>query len=264
MANAIPGVSGGTIAVVLGIYDRLIGGISRFFTDVKGNLKFLLLIGAGAGLGIVLLGTLITFCIERFPMATNFFFTGLILGSVPMLYEKAKALGKAKAPHYVCFLVFIALMAVLAFVGESGEVSAPFELTFSSAIFLLISAFVAAVGMLLPGVSGSMLLLMFGAYYPIMNAVSEREILTLLPVGAGVGLGLLLGSMIIDFFLTRLPLITYYAILGMVIGSLIAVVKNAFVTEPSVLAIAASIIALLIGIGISLAFEKWNKRTNPE
>ena len=96
VANAIPGVSGGTMAVVLGIYDRLIGGMSRFFSDIKGNLKFLLSIGAGAGLGIVLLGTVITFCIEHYAMATNFFFTGLILGSVPMLYGKAKELGAQK------------------------------------------------------------------------------------------------------------------------------------------------------------------------
>ena len=154
-------------------------------------------------------------------------------------------------------------MTFLAFVGEPDAIATEFELTISSALFLVVTAFVAAVGMLLPGVSGSMLLLLFGAYYPIMNAVKEFDVLTLFPVGIGVGLGLLLGSKIIDFCLTRLPLITYYAILGMVIGSLIPVVKNALITKPTFLDILASVAVFAVGLFISLAFEKWNKKVNP-
>ncbi len=264
VANAIPGVSGGTMAVVLGIYDKLIGGMSRFFSDVKGNLRFLTAIGTGAALGIYLLGALITFCTTNYAMATNFFFTGLILGSVPMLYTKTRSYGRTGALHYLVFAIFIGLMALLAFAGEGSGSETSLALTPSTCLFLCVTSFIAAVGMLLPGVSGSMLLLLFGAYYTIMNAVKALDIFTLMPVGVGVGLGLLVGSRIIDFCLTRLPLTTYCAILGMVIGSLFSVIKNAFAHSPTTVDIVASVVVFIIGIAISLAFEKWNEKVNPQ
>ncbi len=263
VANAIPGVSGGTMAVVLGIYDKLIGGMSRFLSDIKGNLRFLAGIGIGALLGIKLLGAVITFCTTNYAMATNFFFSGLILGSIPMLYTKTKSIGKAKLQHYLIFALFIALMALLAFAGGGG-MEASLSLSPTVCAFLFFTSFIAAVGMLLPGVSGSMLLLIFGSYYTIMNAVDSRDVLTLLPVAAGVGVGLLVGSRIIDICLRRLPLVTYYAILGMVIGSLISVGMNAFKQTPSTVDIIVSILTFIIGIIISLAFERWNKKVNPE
>ncbi len=264
VANAIPGVSGGTMAVVLGIYDKLIGGISRFFSDIKGNLKFLAAIGIGAVLGIKLLGTLITYCTQNHAMATNFFFTGLILGSVPMIYTKTKSLGKANFTHYLIFTLFIGLMALLAFIGSGSGAETTMPFNTSTCIYLFIVSFVAAVGMLLPGVSGSMLLLLFGAYYTVMTAVNTMDVLTLLPVAGGAGLGLLIGSKIIDFCLARLPIATYYAILGMVIGSLISVIKNAFEQSPSTVDIVTSSIVFIVGIAISLFFEKWDKKVNAQ
>ncbi len=264
VANAIPGVSGGTMAVVLGIYDKLIGGMSRFLSDIKGNLRFLAGIGIGALLGIKLLGTVITFCTTNYAMATNFFFSGLILGSIPMLYTKTKSIGKAKPMHYGVFTLFIGLMALLAFSGGGGGTEASLTLTPTVCAFLFFTSFISAVGMLLPGVSGSMLLLIFGSYYTVMNAIHSRDIVTLLPVAAGVGVGLLVGSRIIDICLRRLPLVTYYAILGMVIGSLISVGMNAFTQTPSMVDIIVSILVFVVGIVISLAFEKWNKKVNPE
>ncbi len=264
VANIIPGVSGGTMAVVLGIYDKLIGAMSRFFSDVKGNVRFLAGIGIGALFGIALLSKLIKFCITNYTMPTNFFFTGLILGSIPMLYGKARSMGRAGVKHYVVFALFIGLMAVLAFCTGEGGVQTNMELTTATCLFLGVTSFIAAVGMLLPGVSGSMLLLLFGAYYTVTTAIDARDIFTLMPVAVGAGLGLLAGSKIIDFCLTRLPVVTYYAILGMVIGSLFAVVKNAFATAPSVSSIVVSVVVFVIGVVISLAFEKWDQKVNPK
>ncbi len=263
VANVIPGVSGGTMAVVLGIYDKLIGSMSRFFSDVKQNTRFIAGVGLGAVSGIYLLSALVKFCISNYAMVTNFFFTGLILGSVPMIYGQTRSMGKSSPRHYIIFLLFIGLMAYLAFAGGNSG-SDIMTLNTQTVIYLVIVSFVAAVGMLLPGVSGSMLLLLFGAYYTIMNAVSSRDIITLLPIIAGTGMGLLVGSKIIDFCLRRLPVATYYAILGMVIGSLISVVKNAFTNQPNTLDIVVSSLMLVVGIVISLVFEKWNKKIKQE
>ena len=259
IANAIPGVSGGTMAVVLGVYDKLIGGMSRFFDDVKGNIKFLSGIGIGAGLGIYYFGSIIKYCISNYAMSTNFFFSGLILGSLPMIYSKARSLGKASARHYGTLLIVIGLMAALAFYSGGGSDELITQLTPEIALYMVFASMIAAIGMLLPGVSGSMILLMFGLYFSVMTGVTDMNIILLSPVAIGVGLGLLVGAKIIDFCLLRMPLFTYYAILGLVIGSLITVVKNAFDDEPSLVNIIVSSLVFLLGTGISLAFERWNK-----
>ena len=93
IANIIPGVSGGTMAVVMNIYDQLIGSISKFFRNFKKNLLFLIPILIGAGAGIFLFSLLLGSLLEKYPMPVNFFFLGLILGSIPMLYKRATAEG---------------------------------------------------------------------------------------------------------------------------------------------------------------------------
>ncbi|WP_051824022.1 undecaprenyl phosphate translocase family protein [Clostridium sulfidigenes] len=95
VSNVIPGVSGGTMAVVLGIYDKLISAVNSFFKDWKKNIFFLGEIAIGAGLGIILFSKLITNLLTNHPEPTNFFFIGLILGSFPMLYKRATK-GKVK------------------------------------------------------------------------------------------------------------------------------------------------------------------------
>lgn len=260
VANAIPGVSGGTMAVVLGIYDRLIGSMSHFFEDIKDNLKFLLAIIIGAGAGIKVFGTLIKYLIAYQALPTNFFFTGLIAGSIPMLYKEAREKGRASFLHYTTFLLFIAMMACLAFLGTGEQGLNITSVDASTFLYFLVVSFIAAVGMLLPGVSGSMLLMLFGAYFSIITAVSDLNFFILIPVGLGVGLGLLLGSLIINFCLKRFPIMTYYAILGMVVGSLVAVIKNALVDGANMMQLVEAGLFLLIGISISLAFEKWNAK----
>ncbi len=262
IANAIPGVSGGTLAVVLGIYDKLIGSISGFLKDIKGSIKFLLPVGIGAGIGIVLFGSLIEYLITYFAMPTNFFFFGLIVGSLPMIYKKAKSMGSVRSYHYLAFLLACGMMVALAIVGDTGSTEVVETLTLSHAVTLIVAAFIAATGMLLPGVSGSMLLLIMGQYFTIITAVSNFNIIILAPVGIGVALGLSIGAILINFCLTRFPVVTYYAILGMVIGSLIPVLENAFASGSDMSQMAVAIPLLVVGILISLWFEKFSRKSN--
>ena len=112
LAEIIPGVSGGTFAVLLGIYDNLIGAISRFRKNIKKNLKLLIPLVLGMGISVVGLSFVIKFLLERFPMAVNFFFLGLVLGIVPMLYQKSTQKGFREA-NLVPFFITLAAMAAL-------------------------------------------------------------------------------------------------------------------------------------------------------
>ncbi len=255
IANAIPGVSGGTMAVVLGIYDRLIGSVGGFLKDPVANVKFLLPIGIGAGAGIVLFGSLIEFLITHYPTPTNIFFAILIIYSIPSIYRKALSLGSPKSYHYGAMILWILIMIALAIFGGVGSNQIITELSLSTSIYLASISFVAAVGMLLPGVSGSMLLLMLGGYYTIISAVSNLDIIMLLPVAAGIGLGLLVGAVMINFCLEKFPLITYWSIIGLVLGSIISVVQNAQLQTASTtqLYLSAFVVIVVVAVAKSIS-----------
>ena len=145
VANIIPGVSGGTMAVVMGIYDRLIGAVSDLRRDFKNSLLYLFPIGIGAVLGIVLFSHLIKFLLEGYPMPTNLFFLGLILGSIPMIFRRARKESFQKSsllPFAVSFAVML-LMTIFQNVSDASSALIT-TLTPLTAIRLLLSAAVAA------------------------------------------------------------------------------------------------------------------------
>ncbi|MBR5500238.1 MAG: DUF368 domain-containing protein, partial [Clostridia bacterium] len=117
VANVIPGVSGGTIAVITGVFDRLIEAINTLFKQFKKNLKFLLPIGLGAVVGILGLSKVMDFCLGNYYIPTNFFFVGLVAGSIPLIVKKTKESGHIKFYHVVPFLLAMAAVVILAIVN---------------------------------------------------------------------------------------------------------------------------------------------------
>ena len=115
VANIIPGVSGGTLAITLGIYEKLIGAISHFFKNLKENIKFIMPIGIGAVLSILLLSRVISFCLDKYTLATILFFIGLILGGIPLLNKKIKGHYK-NVSNIIIFLLsfgFVIALSIL-------------------------------------------------------------------------------------------------------------------------------------------------------
>ena len=112
IANVIPGLSAGTLAVIFGIYDRMIGSISGFLKDMKGNFKYLLPIILGMGIGILAFSNIFEFLIGHYPVATNFFFIGIVFGSFPMLWNKSTE-GGFHIKYLLGFSVALAVMIVM-------------------------------------------------------------------------------------------------------------------------------------------------------
>ena len=226
IANVIPGVSGGTIAVCTGIYEKLISIISNFFKNFKKTFKqnmiFLIPIGLGAVVGILAFSRLMTYLLENFPMQTNFTFIGLILGSVPLIFKKANLQGFKKQyiiPGIVTFGIGIVL-TILEIMNVTGNVITAFDMNFGTVITLLLYGFISAASMIIPGISGSFMLLLLGAYTAIMTAVSTLNIAVLIPFAIGAILGVLACSKVIDILLAKFYGYTYYAIIGFILGSL--------------------------------------------
>ena len=256
IAEAIPGVSGGTVAVLLKIYDELIGSISKLRKEFKKSILFLIPIVLGMGLGLFGFSHVITYLLENFPMAVNYFFVGLIVGLVPMLLRRSLD-GGFRVSSFWPFLVMLGVMAALAFLpGESAESAGLItEMDVPTGIRFFFCGIIAAGCMILPGISGSMMMVIFGVYDSVIKAVSTLNIPVLIPVGLGALVGILFGAKLVDFFLRRFPQATYFGILGLVLGSLFSLFQKAGFDFASPQG-AAAIFTLAAGVAISLFFTK--------
>lgn len=223
ISNVIPGVSGGTMAVVLGIYDKLISAINTFFKDWKKSIFFLGEIAIGAALGIVLFSKLITTLLNNYTEPTSFFFIGLILGSFPLLYKRATK-DKVNPINYIWFAIALGLMIVMSLInGNDGYAVVMTTISVKTFISLFLAGFIAAATMILPGVSGSLVLLILGLYTTFTTAISDFNIPLLIPIALGVLIGIVTMTKVIEALLNKFPQPTYFAICGLILGSVFPV-----------------------------------------
>ena len=163
IANIIPGVSGGTLMITLGIYEQVIDTISHFFKDWKKHLQFILPLGVGMVLSLLLLSKIIGVCLDKYPFPTTLFFIGLILGGIPLLYKKVKNETK-KGSNWLIFLITFALITVFAFL-KSGD--AVVDLAHPGLIGILCLfgvGMIASATMIIPGISGFFMLMLLRYY----------------------------------------------------------------------------------------------------
>ena len=251
MANVIPGVSGSTIAVVFGIYDKFINAITLNIKKLRLNKKFVLPIIAGMASGVLIFSKIITVLYEKFPVQTNFFFTGLIIGSIPMLAalatktKKGTKIEKSKiASIIVCALIGIAVMILFSLLessfGTSQDMAGQLPaFSVKLALKIFIAGLLGAVAMIVPGISGSLLMLIMGVYPIVIKSIPAlflpesffTALILLLPNGFGVLTGLLIGAKLIKNLLEKAPNHAYAVILGLLCGSALNIcplTKNIF------------------------------------
>ena len=265
IANIIPGVSGGTMMVAMGIYDKLIHCITHIFKEFKKSVLFLLPIAIGMGSAVVG-GTLgIELLFEKFPVQTNLLFIGLIVGGLPAIWKNVKG-NSIRFGHILAFAAFFALVVVMAFLGETEGNAVDLSFNLMNVLKLFGVGVIAAGTMVIPGVSGSMVLLLLGYYNPIVSAINDffgaltsfdmNGILTgigiLMPFGIGVIVGVLAIAKVIEFVFNKFPLYAYWAIIGLIIASPIAIIAMATLPTLTVLNVATGLVALCAGVFIAM------------
>ena len=172
IANIIPGVSGGTMMVAMGIYDKLIHSITHLRKEFKESMKFLIPVFAGVGIAIVVIARILEACFAMFPIQTNLLFCGLIVGSLPFIFKHVK--GKSISVGMILsFLVFFGIVVVMAFMGESEGNAADVSFGLVNVIKLFGIGVIAAATMVVPGVSGSMMLMILGYYNTILECIND-------------------------------------------------------------------------------------------
>lgn len=256
ITDLIPGVSGGTIAFLLGIYDRLLESISGFFSRKwKRYIGFLLPLGIGIGTGLLLFSSLINYLLEHHFEPMQFFFMGLIIGVIPFLMKQADMKKNFQSRHFIWMLIFAILLASLAFVKPDTASIPITTLQVPSAIGLFFAGWAASMAMLLPGISGSFVLLILGVYTTAINALSTLNIPIIVVIGAGVIVGFVVSSKGIRYILHRFPIMTYAMIIGLISGSVFVI----FPGLPSSGTLVSCIITFIIGLFVSSIFSKIGK-----
>lgn len=259
VANIIPGVSGGTLAITLGIYEKLIGAISHFFKNLKENIKFIIPIGIGAVLSILLLSRVISFCLKEYTLATILFFIGLILGGIPLLNKKIKGHYKNVSNIIIFLLSFGFVIALSVLKGENVVSFA--NMNIINYIMLFLVGVVAAATMIIPGVSGSFVLMLLGYYKPIVDMIGAltkfnniwQNIMILVPFGIGVLVGIVAISKLLEFLFKKYEVKTYFGVMGFIMASIITIFTGA---EGLVFSVPQLLIGLmLLGIGFTAAYK---------
>ena len=265
VANIIPGVSGGTMMVSMGIYDKLIHSLTHLFKEFKESMKFLIPIFIGMGIALVGISFIIEPAFEHFPLQTSCLFIGLIVGGLPAMWQKVKGKGM-KISYMIPFLVFFAVVVGLAAMGEKEGNAA--DLTFSlwSVIKLFVVGIIASATMVIPGVSGSMMLLLLGYYNPIVGAIKDfvtalvsfdiQGILSgcgvLVPAGLGIVAGVFAIAKLIEVIFEKFPLQAYWAIIGLIVASPIAVLLMAQLGTITAASVAVSVVTFAVGFVIAM------------
>ncbi|MBR1377460.1 MAG: DUF368 domain-containing protein [Bacilli bacterium] len=251
LTNLIPGISGGTIAITLGIYDRLISAISHLFSKFKENMKFLIPVGIGIVLSILTMSKAISFALDKWLFPTILFFIGAIMGGIPMLYEKVK--GKEKnISSFIIFLITFTIILALTFLTGGTDVSLD-SLNLFGYIKLFIVGVVAAATMIIPGVSGAAVLMTLGYYEPIVNIVKDitnfsnlgYNLSIIIPFGIGVVVGVFAIAKVIEFLLKKYEVKTYYGVLGFVTSSILSIIIQNFTGDEL---ISFSILEVIVGV----------------
>ncbi len=259
VANVIPGVSGGTMAVVFNFYDLLIESITIDFKVIKKNLYFLIPFGIGIIVGILGLSKIMKVLFEHYPSITYSAFIGIVLGSIPLIYVKTKSINdKISKFNYVIFIFVLALMLYFSLKdnGNFSEIVKYQSLNMESFIMCFIAMAIAAATMIIPGVSGSMMLLIIGMYSTVyIEIIGRVNIPLLIPSIFGAFMGLFGGAKLITYLLNKYKQSTYIAILALLVGSCFKLFKSADILNQDGLGIVINIVVLLIAFGIIVKFS---------
>ena len=264
IANIIPGVSGGTLAITLGIYQDLISAISHFFKNLKKNLELLIPLGIGMVIALLLGSKVITYSLEKFPLPTTLFFIGLIVGGIPLLTKKLKG-KKTKPLNLAVFLLTFGIVMIMTFLNTGENAVDLTNMTVVKFLLLILVGVIAAATMVIPGVSGSFVLMLLGFYIPVVGTVGNltnfselgHNLLILAPFGIGVGLGIVGVAKLIEFLLKKYETPTYYGIIGFVTSSVLGLGIGLVGVETSTLQVLAGLILFIIAfiVGYKLGDE---------
>lgn len=231
----LPGISSGVLCIIFGIYEKLLDSVLNFFTDIKKNLKFLFPIALGGVAGVILFSRILQLLLYKYPLQTKSIFIGLILGGVVLLFKEMNKKEKFKIENLLYLFISLVIGVSMVYIEKKVGIE---EIKNVSYIYLIFSGFLMSIGIVVPGVSNTIILMLMGVYSLYLSSVSTLYLPVLIPIIMGVILGSLLFMKVIKYLLDKFYIQTMFSIIGFTLGSI-------FVLFPTISTISELVIALL-------------------
>lgn len=240
----VPGVSSGVLCVIFGIYEKLLDAVLNFFKDIKNNLKFLFPIALGVVIGVLLFSNLLNYLLYEFPIQTKSIFIGLIIGTIPSLIKEVNSKEKFEFKNIIYLLIALAL-GVITVILESRMTLVNIEGI--SNIYLVVCGIIMSVGIVVPGVSSTIILMLLGVYSIYLQSIANLYLPVLIPIAIGLILGSIIVMKLTKKLLDNYYGRTFYTIIGFTIGSIFVLLPQGMTLIQKVLCV----LCIILGIYIS-------------
>lgn len=253
IGKIIPGVSGSLIAITLGVYDRLLEIIGKFYKNIKENIKFTLPLGLGILLAITSMSKVLSFLLNNYYVITMLFFIGLIMGGIPCIINKKSKQSKTNILCTIISFLFVVSIYFIKIDDTSSIKDYPFYVMF------LIGVLDAAT-MIIPGISGTAIMMILGCYSTVLNMFSNLFLIdnlnNLIPFLMGILIGIISISRVISYFLKKYSAQTNYCILGFTMSSVILLMFEVIKAYTNFYSIFIGLFLMIIGFLIGYITEK--------
>ncbi len=241
----VPGVSSGVLCVIFGIYKKLLDAVLNFFKDIKHNIKFLFPIALGVGIGVLLFSNILNYFLYEFPVQTKSIFIGLIIGTIPSLIKEVNEKETFKPQNVVYLLIALAIGMITVIVENQINIVSNGDKM--SIMYLVMSGAIMSIGIVVPGVSSTIILMLLGVYSIYLQSVANLYLPVLIPLGIGLVLGSIIVMKITKKLLETHYGKTFYSIIGFTIGSVFVLLPQGM----TLLEIVLSVLCVVLGVYVS-------------
>ncbi len=229
-----------------GLYEKIIDSIIHFFKDIKGNIKFIMPIILGVFIGVFLFGNILRVVFYKYNMEASFTFIGLILGSINLVIKQSN-IKKISFTHILCMLLTFTLS--LYFIALESTLDIIYDVHSNS--YLILAGIFMSAGVVIPGISKTVILMLLGLYEMYLSAISTINLSFLFPIGIGLLIGGIIFLCIINFLFKIAKSYTYFAIIGFILGSIFVIYPGFSFNIHGIVSIFLLIISFIIGLNLS-------------
>ena len=241
----IPGVSSGVLCVIFGIYEKLLDAVLNFFKDIKKNIKFLFPIALGVGIGVLLFSNILNYLLYEFPIQTKSIFIGLILGTIPSLIKEVNEKATFKPQNVFYLLIALAIGIITVIVENQMDIVSNGDNI--SIMYLVMCGAIMSLGIVVPGVSSTIILMLLGVYSVYLQSVANLYLPVLIPMGIGLVLGSIIVMKLTKKLLEKYYAQTFYSIIGFTIGSIFVLLPQGMTWLETILCV----LCVILGVYVS-------------
>ena len=239
------GVSSGVLCVIFGIYEKLLDAVLNFFKDIKHNIKFLFPIALGVGIGVLLFSNILNYFLYEFPVQTKSIFIGLILGTIPSLIKEVNEKETFKPQNVFYLLIALAIGIITVMLENRMHIVS--NVDGMSIMYLIMCGAIMSIGIVVPGVSSTIILMLLGTYSVYLQSVANLYLPVLIPMGIGLVLGSIIVMKLTKKLLEKYYAQTFYSIIGFTIGSIFVLLPQGMTLLETILCV----LCIILGVYIS-------------